>query len=209
MKTLIISPHLDDESISCGGLIQTRPSVHVAVIHGRKYDYQDASPKDISNELEDFHAASEILHFDPSVSLYEEGEPGRVGYYPLLQVVENLLAAEEFTEVVIPASDDLNQDHRHLHHVMSIALRPVNLGSVTRVLEFIALDGVQRVPNYFVPLTEKLVKNKLKAVAAYRRERRTGTSPRSPKNMVAQMRVWGAMCGHEYAEGYRLKLERS
>lgn len=208
MRTLLIAPHLDDEAISCGGLIQAREEVTVLAVHGRKYDYTDASSTELGNELEDFQKSSDILRFTPAFGNFEEGEPYKLGFYGLLEYIEKEIAHGGYSEIIIPSGDDTNQDHRHLNHLMQIVLRPINLGEISRVLEFIALDGVPRVPNHFVPLTQTMVETKLAAVAAYRRESRTGTSPRSPENMIAQMRVWGAMCGHEFAEGYKLKMER-
>lgn len=213
MRTLFVLPHLDDESISCGGLIQNRvkefgsESVGVMVLFGRVYDY--GRDTDDDEEEKDFFAAKRVLGYRHSwLASLQEGEPTQVGYYKQLEVVEGGLKAFHPTEVIIPASDDLNQDHRHLHHVCQIALRPYNIGSVRRVLEFIALDGRVRSPNYFVQLTAQELSTKIQAIGTYRREARTGSSPRSPQNVEAQARIWGACIGAEFAEAYRLYLER-
>jgi LmbE family N-acetylglucosaminyl deacetylase len=213
MKTFVIAPHLDDEAISCGGLIQARiaagGTVYVLAIYGRKYDYgmEDQRAADAA-ETEDFLHSCAILGCTGCYVLLPEGEPHQVGYYKVLFEIERALKGFDPDEVICPAHDDLNQDHRFLHHVVGIALRPVNLGSVSRVLEFFALDGSVRQPNYFVPLTSNQGHTKLDAIAAYRREARGGTSPRAPTNVMAQMQVWGAACGSPLAEAYRLRFAR-
>jgi len=209
MRTLIIAPHIDDESISCGGLIVRRVSeagkVWVLVVHGRHYGNLDPNAQDASDgrELEDFRAAADQLGVDGRpVLLLEEGEPQHHGFYRLLSHVEHFLKTFQPNEVVIPSADDLNQDHRHLNHVAKIAMRPIALGDVKRVLEFVALDGTARRPNYFVALTRSELNLKLSAINCYRRERRGLPSPRAPENVEAQARVWGAACGAEFAEAY-------
>lgn len=205
---MIIAPHMDDETISCAGLIQARRSagreVIVVVLHTRAYDY---GRKDgWRQELPDYQAAKEVLdfHMQSAGRPAKEGEPGTTGYYSLLETVEFMLDKWKPTEVVIPAGDDLNQDHRHLNHVCGIALRPINLSRVRRVLEFFALDGIVRQPSYYVPMSQEMLDTKLRALECYKTESRT-EGPRSPVNLTAQARVWGSQCGEEFAEAYRLK----
>ena len=211
MGTLIIAPHMDDEAISCGGLIRRRlfqgMEVAVATIYGRVYDY---GREDGSNvERKDFMAARKVLGYDKFWNFdLREGEPHTVGYYKALEHVEFLLREFQPEEVVIPAADDLNQDHRVLNHVCRIALRPINMGDVFRVLELFAVDGSLRQPTFYCPLSDVQLNAKLDAVAAYTRESRT-LGPRAPDNLWAQAKVWGAACGQKYAEAYRVALELS
>lgn len=214
MRTLLIMPHLDDEAISCGGLIQYRrmavDDVAIMTIYGRVYDYgQESVSSSIDAELQDATDAASILGSPRQMCLnMNEGEPSQVGYYKVLKEIEGFLSQWEPDEVVGPSADDVNQDHRFLAHVLGIALRPGNLGRVKRRLEFIALDGNVRQPNYFVRMSEEVLDRKIAAVAAYRREAREGNSPRSPENIRAMARVWGAACNARYAEGYRLVFQR-
>lgn len=212
MKTLIIAPHWDDEAISCGGLIQQRThqghEVGVLYVHERNYEYRGPTEEESAEELRDMQAAKRELGYQHVFSCeFPEGEPQKVGFYRLLQRIEELLKVYEPDEVVIPGASDLNQDHRHLNHVMKIALRPINLGKVFRVLEFCALDGIVHSPNFFVAMDALQLSTKIRAVAAYRKESRT-RGPRAPHVIGAQAQVWGAMIGVEYAEGFNLILER-
>ena len=211
MKTLIIAPHMDDEAISCGGLILRRGEmggqVRVLAIHGRHYGFVGTVEQRRSDEAErdDFFAALGVLGVTRSGGhclMVREGAPAEAGFYDLLGPIESELKSFQPDEAVIPSADDLNQDHRHLNHVCEIALRPINIGAVTKVLEFCALDGRVRAPNHFVTLTRSALDTKLRAINCYRRERRHLPSPRAPENVEAQARVWGAACGQEFAEAY-------
>ncbi len=213
MRTLIIAPHADDESISCGGLIQHRISfgheVYVLVVHGRVYDYgQEDVLQTQQAEEQDLYKARDILRYTGLTTLnWKEGEPTQVGYYALLKDIEKVLSDYKPTEVIIPGHAHLNQDHRFLADVLGIALRPVNLGNVLRVLEFMPLDGTVQIPNYFVGISQHQMEMKLEAIAAYRREARK-SGPRAEQNVMAQAMVWGAMSGTGLAEAYRTVFTR-
>lgn len=214
-RTLVICPHMDDEALSCGGLILTRTAdsdaqVRVIVLSGRVYDYaRETEEQSYSEEYADFVASMDVLGVK-SFSAYNlpEGEPAKVGYYTPLEIIEKNLQTFQPTEVVIPSACDLNQDHRHYNHVCRIALRPANLGSVVRVLESYAFDSSEGVPNFFVPLSDSMLFLKLLAVSKYRREWREGTHSRSKENITAVHRVLGAKVGVALAEGYSLILQK-
>ncbi len=213
MRTLIIAPHADDESISCGGLIQKRlqdgHQVYILVVHGRVYDYGKQSVEMTREEEEDdFRSAKEILGVRLSQCLnLIEGEPSQLGYYKALQPIEYVMQNFDPHEIIVPGAAHLNQDHRFLSHVLGIALRPVNLRNVNRVLEFLPLDGTVQTPNHFIGITQEQMEHKLEAIAAYRRESRV-SGPRAEQNVMAQAMVWGAMSGHALAEAYRTVFSR-
>jgi LmbE family N-acetylglucosaminyl deacetylase len=211
MNTLVIAAHMDDEAISCGGLLAKRVAaggkVGVLAVYGRVYDYGRHDGTD--EEEVDFFAAKKVLGYRHHwLGELREGEPHTVGFYKVLELVEGALASFKPDEVVIPSASDLNQDHRHLNHVCQIALRAINLRSVTRVLEFAALDGRVRASTYYVALKRSELDVKVNAINCYRRERRGLPSPRAPENVEAQARVLGAASGTEFAEAYVLHLWR-
>jgi LmbE family N-acetylglucosaminyl deacetylase len=212
MKTLVIAAHADDEAISCGGLIRKRVNcgheVHVAVMFERVYDYGRQTSA-VSQQF-DALKAKDILGYKKLHTYgFVEGEPSITGYYKMLEPIEKLLQSIAPDEVVIHANSDRNQDHKFMHEIMDIALRPANLGGVTRVLEMLALDGggPRSTPTYFVSLDENEALAKVQAVAAYRKEARLHPHPRSPENVKAFMSMMGSAVGCSAAEGFVLRLE--
>lgn len=211
-RTLVLVAHMDDEALSCGALIQNRVKrgveVQVASISGRVYDYGEVSEaQTFTEEYRDFKTACGILGLASeqfTVFNRVEGEPYSLGYYNPLKVVERLLADFKPDEVIIPSANDLNQDHRHYADVCRIALRPANLGGVSRILAARAFDSTLTEPTYFVPFDRAALSVKLQAVAAYRNEVRTLPHPRAPENIEAYHRVMGAKAGVEFAEAYDL-----
>lgn len=214
MGTLLILAHMDDEAISCGGLIQARRErrmydLGIVTMFGRKYNYGKGYQYEKEQEA-DYTKVCEILMGPDRYQVcenFEEGEPGRVGYYQLLESVEHHLRQFRPTEVVTHSPHDLNQDHQHLSHVVDIALRACNLGSVTRILHCLSLDGSsQHQPDYFVKMNSHQLDIKIAAIEAYRTERRATPHARCAENVVAQSKVWGSRVNSQYAEAFELKL---
>ncbi|ATS92320.1 PIG-L family deacetylase [Stenotrophomonas phage vB_SmaS_DLP_5] len=205
MKSLVIVPHMDDEVLSCGGLIQNRTEVRVLVVYGRHYP--ELSGQELwdkqAEQIQHFNAACGMLKVESVVFLnMPEGEPHQVGYYRVLEQLESRLKSFQPEEVVFPGEFDQNQDHVMLNHVGRILMRPGNLGNVKRVLKSIAHDSILTQPTYFVPMNSNQMKNKLNAMRCYEDEVRENPHPRSLDNIEALARVHGSKCGHEFAEGY-------
>jgi LmbE family N-acetylglucosaminyl deacetylase len=223
-KTLILAAHPDDETLSCGGLIQNRLAqqgeVHVVSVFGRRYPCSSATP-DAAWVASMEKKSRQGLHFRDAMRVFgipdsqlglwslEEGEPYKHGYYGLLEPIEELLAKYEWDEVVIPSPSDLNQDHRHLHDVCKIALRPANLRSVRQILMWHGHDGgIPASANWFEPLTQQQQINKERATMCYKDESKDPPHPRCLENLYAYARLCGSIAGYELAEPFTLHLRR-
>jgi LmbE family N-acetylglucosaminyl deacetylase len=213
MKTLVIVAHMDDEAISCGGLILNRAKefgsdVGVIALFGRKYNYGKGDQYE-AEQADQFARSCRLLGARSHYCYkFEEGEPQKIGYYNLLERLEGEFSMHQPEEVVVPSERDLNQDHRWLSDVCRIALRPANLDRTKRILAWHGVDGTVQSANWFESLSEEDLELKLKAVDGYTREKRSKPHPRCPENIVAMHRVVGSKCGWTYAEPYTLIMQR-
>jgi LmbE family N-acetylglucosaminyl deacetylase len=214
MRTLCICAHPDDEALSCGGLILTRLSdranvVKVLTLFGRKYGYGEG-PQYAEEQYAAYKAALKALGSPQAhYHVLEEGEPQTQGYYRTLRIIEDELVGFVPDEVVVHSADDLNQDHRWLAECCRIALRPANLGDVTRVLTMLGIDGrLHPGINFFIPLTPVQMEQKQRAMACYHRESRVAPHPRASINLMAYHRLAGSQCGELFAEPYILTLQK-
>lgn len=225
-KTLVISAHADDEAISCGGLIQNRlfyqhSLVKVLTVFGRFYPGAtiDEAVKLRARQKENL--ADSILTLSersksptPLQSEYwqeAEGEPFEHGYYKLLVRLEQALKENGgFEEVIIPSATDVNQDHRFLHDLCTIALRASNLGRTERILQWHGMDGgIPAGANWFEKMDPLIMASKKSAVARYKDEMREPPHPRSLVNLEAHARVCGSRVGYTFAEPYTTYMVRT
>lgn len=231
VSTVIVLAHPDDEALSCGGLIQKRleerTPVSLYIVYGRQYNYGEGDQymmeqvQALSRSTavlgmwtsDDLDTAEQLESCSVTWTYLDEGEPQKVGYTRVLKEVEQLIAREasvsEKLEIVLPSRDDRNQDHRWLHDLGRIAVRPWAYdGKVSKVLGALSPDGVPKDSCYYVPMTEVQLQKKLKAVECYRREMRQGAHPRSPEMLYAWHKVAGSQCFRQYAEPYQLYYQR-
>jgi LmbE family N-acetylglucosaminyl deacetylase len=216
MKTLVIVAHQDDEALSSGCLILDRVrrgnQVMVVSVYGRVYDYGKITvEKSFEQEHPCFLNAKRALGYQDHLCLnLQEGEPAQVGYYTVLRGLETTLKVFNPDEVIIPSNHDLNQDHRFLHDICRIALRPVALPpKAFMILAAQAFDRSHVQPNWFLAHSNKDMDSKLAAIACYEKEARVYPHPRSPLKIRAQHEVWGGQCHAGLAEAYELILHRA
>jgi N-acetylglucosamine malate deacetylase 1 len=113
--------------------------------------------------------------------------------------------------VYMPAADDVNEDHRVMHHAGLVAVRPLPGSSVRRVLAYeivtTARFGVHGfTPTVFVDITATLAR-KLEAMACYETELRSLPHPRSLEALELFARERGVSVGMGAAEHFQLVRE--
>jgi LmbE family N-acetylglucosaminyl deacetylase len=208
INCMAVVAHADDEALSCGAWLLDRKArgwnTHVLVVFGRKYNYGQGDQK-LQDQIDALDHSCLTLNVDSWTGLWlEEGEPTRVGYYQILKEIESKLDTLRPVEVVIPDSQDRNQDHTFLNEVCQITVRPWAYPSIKRVLMCQSPDGSPKITNHYVPVTEDMHHTQIRAVECYAQEVRGGAHPRSPVNLDAWQRVHGSHAYLERAEPYRL-----
>lgn len=223
-KLLVIAPHPDDEVIGCGGLIKKIKDSggKVYVLFMTVGDTQDFTKKGLSTSnqrLKEIRLVAKFLKYDD----YQIAFPGNdyhlkldlLGQKALMDMIERQspLSLEKIkpTMVAIPSATSYNQDHRITSEAAHASLRPASKDSkhmVETVLSYEEpADGwtlhSNFEPNFLLPLTEKELNAKIKALKLYKSQLRARPNLRSTDvvKVLAQQR--GALCGHQFAEGFR------
>ena len=137
---------------------------------------------------------------------------------PLLQVIktiENEIQINKPDIVYTHHFGDLNIDHRITFNATLTACRPYN----STVKELICFEIPSSTewnypntfnPNYFINI-QKQLKNKIKAMEAYKNEIGKFPYPRSNENLMSIAKKWGATSGTKSAEAFEIirKIDRS
>jgi len=164
-KVLIIVAHPDDAEISMGMRIYDYVQsgcevfVHSLSMGGKK----DNNQKLKNIRVKETQEASNILGIhsytfsDFSDTLFEENR------VKIRTEVEKLVAKIQPDIVYTHYSNDLNQDHRQLHHATMIAFRPKHGQTCKEIYcyQVPSYGATNFHPNYYVELTQAQVKIKL------------------------------------------------
>ncbi|OGH37706.1 MAG: hypothetical protein A3B44_00360 [Candidatus Levybacteria bacterium RIFCSPLOWO2_01_FULL_38_21] len=222
-RLLVIAPHPDDEVIGCGGLIQKikKEGGKVYVLFLTLGDAQDFSKNGVSKTSErkkEIKKVAAFLKYDN----YAIAFPGnkyhlkldRLGQLPIMDTIERggIVSLERVRPSIVafPSFHSYNQDHRVAAYAAHAGLRP----SEKDVKHFVSIvlgyeelvdfwnSGEQLIPNFFIPLNEKEIENKSKAIRLYRSQLRNFPNPRSPEALKTLAKLRGTQSGNDFSEGF-------
>jgi N-acetylglucosamine malate deacetylase 1 len=194
----VIAPHMDDETLGCGGLL-ARASDPL-VIFGVESRDQGIEIDEVAAELGFRFVVLNGKEYEARMlSLDRRALVGRV---------EKILAAESPETVCIP-SPSYHQDHVVMFETGLAATRPLSRsGYVARtVLSYEypgsawSYDGREAELNYYVDISA-VMDTKLAAVGHYNGSQ-AGRQIIDPDVVTSWARLRGAFAGLEYAEAFR------
>lgn len=197
MTTLILSPHIDDEVLGCGGLIHHRVKLghKVFVQYFGVEDFHEVNKHERLSELSE---VASFLNFDYGifnnlVNNYQINE--------LTNPITNLINKIKPNEIFIP-NYSYNQDHNAVRDAAVIALRPhdrnhfVNNVYVYEVDQYQVWGNYIFQPNYFVEID---IDVKIKAYLLHKSQVRNMRPPEMLKHFAI---IRGYSSNVKYAEGF-------
>jgi LmbE family N-acetylglucosaminyl deacetylase len=204
--SLILSPHVDDEVLGCGGILDQRSWVYYCGIDESQWNTKngvvDPSRRiAVQERYRELESVAQFLGFEfecnfaSRVNLFGEAE--------FISIFENLINRLKPERVYIP-HPGYNQDHRVIYNAAFVALRPHDKNHfVPKVLVYEAVHDVLWSPaqmklNYFVRID---VEKKIKAYELHASQVRSFRSSEMLRR-IAKMR--GDMANVDYAEGFEI-----
>jgi len=213
MKVMVISPHMDDETLGMGGTIAKHVSckdeVSVVIVAHRVYDHK-FDPIINQKESQAAKSAKEILGYQHLTLL---GLPDE----RLDNCIQDLLIPLEKEYNVFKPDilytchyGDNNQDHRAVFEAVRILGRASSPVKVAKFLCYEVLSSTEAspplvqnafMPNYYVDI-ESFIEKKLAAFKCYEKEQRPFPHPRSFEGVNVLAKKRGMEVGFNFAEAF-------
>jgi LmbE family N-acetylglucosaminyl deacetylase len=201
IKKLIISPHVDDDVLGCGGILDK----NTFVLYCGLNESDIINRPTLQQRLSEAEAAANFCGFKYHIL------ENKVNHYKipnLINSIENFINEKTPLEIYVPYPS-YNQDHRVAYEAALTALRPHDKNFfVKKVLIYeqphvFLWDFSHNIngnfnPNYYVGID---VERKIEAYKLMKTQVRSFRSPEIIKSM-AQLR--GSQSNHEYAEAFQL-----
>lgn len=219
-RTLIITPHFDDETIGCGGLMSSlaakgNSQVRVVVVATNNNVYNYNVQRVVTNDerkMESFNALVKLGLTPDSLIQLEGFEDGKLDICDRKSLVTQLdQHIREFkpTAVLFPYSSH-HQDHQAVYQASISALRP------TVATNFIKLKAMYEYPyvtswsstvnpnsKLYYPLSNEDIARKEEALRAYRSQ--LVRDPRDildVSSIINLAKTRGTEIGYDYAEAF-------
>lgn len=215
MKVLVISAHMDDETLGMGGTIAKHVDaghdVSVCIVCQRAYDHR-FDPEVVEEEKQATLAASRILGYEDVRFLDMRDELLDERLLDVIAPLEECVLDVKPSVVYTHHRGDSNQDHRAVFQASWIACRTIARHKVPRLLCYEVPSSTDLAPpfaeysfqpNFYVDLGD-LLDRKLAAVQAYARELRQFPHPRSTKGIEVLAHKRGMEIGFSAAEAFIL-----
>ena len=221
-RTLIITPHFDDETIGCGGLMTRLASnndnhVRVVVVATCHDTFNYYAGRVVSNEermTESYEALKILARGNQNFQLiqlsgFEDGKLDQCDKKSLVTALDREIREFEPTAVLFPYSSH-HQDHQAVYQASVAALRPTvdtNFIQLKAMYEYPYVNfwSSNLIPNskLYYPLTKGDIDRKEEALRAYKSQ--LVRDPRDildVSSIINLARVRGTEIGHYYAEAF-------
>jgi N-acetylglucosamine malate deacetylase 1 len=219
VRTLVIAPHPDDETLGCGGTLLRRKAegaelgwlIVTGISEQMGWPTEQVRQRDTEIEkVQGLYRCSEVFNLRLPTT--------RLDQLPTGELIGHFSAVfKEFQpeEVLLPHRCDIHSDHRLVFDTVAACTKWFRYPSVRRVLAYetlseteFGLDPDSRFqPNYFVDIAAYL-ESKLNVLSVYASELGTFPFPRSIEAVRALATLRGATAGFLAAEAFQLLRER-
>ena len=198
IENLIISPHVDDEILGCGGIL----SNNFFILHCGLAESQDHGEIFLSREsrIKEFKKVKEKVGFEYEVLHHPVN---KMETHKIIKDIENIINKIKPKEIYIP-SPSYNQDHKAVYDACLIALRPHDVNFfVSRVLVYEQPQDLwESGREHFIPNTFAKIDID-KKINLYRLIKSQIRDHRSVEHLRALAKTRGAQSNFDYAEGFK------
>jgi LmbE family N-acetylglucosaminyl deacetylase len=204
MSVLVIAPHMDDEVLGCGGVLQRFDKPNVLFCTFARQDWRLGSDgKYVSydgvDRIKEMKEAQKLLGFEFAGLTIETHTLDEIPTRVLVQQISRKMPTD--VELLLIPGQSHDQDHQAVSRAADVLMRPHNYdGSVLEYWTWGSPSPYE--PQVVVPLTQEEVGIKLSALVKYKTQLKPGSHvyPYSVPSSDFQMATNGRMAHTANAE---------
>ena len=215
MKSIVISPHPDDEVLGPGGTLLKRKKeghkiawlivTNISTDHGWK-------KKQVEKRNKEIKKVSKLFNFSKVFQLnFPSKKLDTIPKYIIVREITKVFNSYRPSEIFVPHKSDVHSDHKIISDVISTCTKSFRFPFIKRILAYETISETgynlgkskQFHPNFFEDISIFLQK-KIKAMKIYKSEIGNFPFPRSSKAIEFQAKWRGTFIGAKAAEAFEL-----
>ncbi len=215
---LFISPHPDDETLGCSGVIQRhfREKDNIYWLNVTSMNINDSTLLQIKKRDKEIKKIKSIYQFKETFQLnFITGKLDQVGLDDLVKDIGNIIKRMKINVVYTPFINDVHTDHKYVSKAVIACTKWFRNSSIRKILmyetvsetNFNFLNDKSFKPNLYMDISIFLEK-KIKIAKVYNSEIKTHPFPRSAESIRSLAILRGSESGFKYAEAFMLVYER-
>ena len=219
IRTLVIAPHPDDETLGCGGTLLKRKSQNASIawliITGIKEE--DGWPKEkVINREKEIKRVEFEYDFD---HVYNLKKPAALlDKLPLAELIKEIsFVFNDFKpeEIFLPHWNDIHSDHRVTFEASIACSKSFRNPQIRNIFAYETLSETEFSyksndsfnPNYFIDISNFLEK-KIEIISTFQSEISDFPFPRSIEMIRSLSKIRGSRCGCKAAESFQAIFQR-
>ena len=213
---LIISPHPDDETIGCGGIIlknkYKKNKVHCLLVTNL-LEGKNISSIEIKNYNKQIRNMKALYKFDSFKQLsFPASELDTISENTIIHYMDDYIKKIKPNIVYIPFPGDIHSDHRKVFNMASSCTKSFRKPYINEVILYEVLSETNFSinptlgpfkPNLYEDITQ-FFENKIKICNIFKSEFKTHPFPRSKDSVKALAILRGSEAGFKYAEAFMI-----
>ena len=217
MKSLVISPHPDDEVLGAGGTLFKRKNLKENLLYWIIVTRlkPSSAKKKILKRNNEIKKISKLFGFKKVFQLnFNTTELDNSSKKKLIQNFSDIFNKIKPNELFVPHFSDVHSDHKIVSEVISSSTKNFRFPYIRKILAYEVLSETDYnlnrkkifFPNYYEDITKFLTKKK-NAMKIYKSEIKKFPFPRSIKTIDALARLRGSQIGKNAAESFEILRE--
>ena len=212
MKTLVIAPHPDDETLGVGGTLLKRlkqgHKIALLIITELKTnDHKKKEKEDQINKIIKLYKFSKTYRLNIESTKVDE-----VPMKKLTELIFNIVHKFKPQEIFIPHNTDAHSEHQKIYDAVSSSVKIFRSPFVLRVLSYETISETGYglnfkkkffYPNVYINISNE-IKKKLEILKIYKSELSKHPFPRNLDQVKSLAKIRGAESNNNYAEAFEL-----
>ena len=215
MKTLIVAPHADDETLGVGGTILKRSSNKKNKVYWMimtEKDTNNYSYNKIQKRRLEILKVKKLLNFKKVFSLrYPPTSLESQKRSLMIKRVKLILDKLKPEEIFMPHYSDVHSDHKVTFDIISSCTKNFRARYIKRILCYQTISETNFnlkkkehfFPNYYEDIS-KFIKKKLRVLGIYKSEIKKFPFPRSKKTVLSLAYLRGSEINKKAAEAFEI-----